>query len=569
MHQKYCHLLKSNPPAGMGTILVTGANGFIGRHLIPDLLARGYKVRALVRQYSDELQQMWPGVEIIVGNALHGDVLSRCLHNIDTAFYLLHSLTMGRRKFESTDIQLANQFQKVASEEKVKRIIYLGSLGDEKTELSAHLRNRIGIAKVLRQGEVPVTYLRAAVIIGSKSASYLIIKYLILKCPIFIIPSQANSFCQPIFEGDVVRYLVGSLENPHTTGKTYDIGGDQFFSYSDMLKIQAKILGKRKVFIKSDLISLSMCGKIASIFTPIPHPITKMLIDSCKNDAVCKNDKIREAIPFSTLSYEQALITANSESDRFSKQQSAKGKRTVPYKKNKEFAPPSRSKNIFSDVINFCIHKPDIPTLIKFNTRKERENYSQRIMQRLGIDVSKYGILNIHQIGINAPTKYVFEELIKWDGDSTCWPNFIANVSRTEKSLDQLTFYLFGLKKYPMGLNKLIRVKPLFHMKAIKLQTTPDEMESDNARYLLYKSSGGYPIGVFSMYVRSSIAGQDEKEESQLFLMVGFNFYGKKAWSQKRFINRIWELIHDRVTANTLNRIKQLSEWRFQKMQMS
>jgi len=105
-------------------------------------------------------------------------------------------------------------------------------------------------------------------------------------------------------------------------------------------------------------------------------------------------------------------------------------------------------------------------------------------------------------------------------------------------------------------------------LKAIIIKKIPDPTGSDNARYLLYKSSGGYPIGVFTMYVRSSIANQQEMEQSQLFLMVGFNFYGKENWSKRKIINRIWESIHDRVTSNVLNRLKQLSEWRFEKIKV-
>lgn len=105
-------------------------------------------------------------------------------------------------------------------------------------------------------------------------------------------------------------------------------------------------------------------------------------------------------------------------------------------------------------------------------------------------------------------------------------------------------------------------------LKAIIIKKIPDPAGPDNARYLLYKSSGGYPIGVFTMYVRSSIANEQEMEQSQLFLMVGFNFYGKENWSKKKIINRIWESIHDRVTSNVLNRLKQLSEWRFEKIKM-
>jgi hypothetical protein len=233
-------------------------------------------------------------------------------------------------------------------------------------------------------------------------------------------------------------------------------------------------------------------------------------------------------------------------------------------------APPGRSKGILSDARIFFFHKPEVPTLIKFSSEIERKNYSQRIMQRLGIDVDHYAILNIHKIGIEAPVRYVFEELLNWNGDSTCWPNHIATVERIADSLEHIHIFLFGRKQYPLGFKTKffgIEFIPLFNLNAIKIQNLPDSSDFDNARFLLYDCSGGYPIGIFAMYARSSIAEQQEKEQTQLFLVVSFNFYGKEDWPQSHhLINKMWEKIHNRVTANIMNRFKHLCEWRFQKI---
>ena len=231
--------------------------------------------------------------------------------------------------------------------------------------------------------------------------------------------------------------------------------------------------------------------------------------------------------------------------------------------------PPQKSTNIFTDIRYFLIHKPEVPTLIHFNTILERENYTYRILQRLGVEVSSFKILNIHKIGINAPVKYIFEELLKWDGDSSCWPNHIAKVVNRNNSLENLSIYLFGWMKFPSWIKKSLLGRsfiPLFSLNAISIKKIPDPIGTDNARYLLYKSRGGYPIGVFSMYLRSSIPDQDETEQAQLFLMVGFNFYGKEKWSNRNLINKMWEAIHDRVTLNVMHRFKQLCEWRFEKL---
>lgn len=224
-----------------------------------------------------------------------------------------------------------------------------------------------------------------------------------------------------------------------------------------------------------------------------------------------------------------------------------------------EMKPPIRSKGVLSDLRAFFFHKPEIATLIRFDSLEERENYSQRIMQRLGINVQKYNVLNIHKIGVDAPAMYIYEELLRWDGDSTCWPNHIATVDREKGKLEHMCIHVFGSKRFP----------PLFKLDAIRFQEFPDPTEVDNARYLLFECHGGYPIGIFSIYVRSSIAEQKEKEQSQLFMVVGFNFYGREDISGNNIMNRLWEKIHNRVTSNILNRLKQLCEWRLDKIQDS
>lgn len=256
------------------------------------------------------------------------------------------------------------------------------------------------------------------------------------------------------------------------------------------------------------------------------------------------------------------------------KEKTGEDKNQKEVDKNSEAAvlnPPSKSRNLLTDIKYFLLNKPLKPTLIKFETPTERENYTYSIMQRLSIEVTSYKILNIHRIGINVPAKYIFEELLQWNGDSTCWPNHMAKVVQRHNSLEHLYIYLLGLTKFPAWMKNSYLGRsfiPLFKLNAIVFKKIPDPMASDNARFLLYKSSGGYPIGIFTMYVRSSISNRpEEKEQSQLFLMVGFNFYGHAEWSKRNIINRMWEAIHDRVTSNVLSRFKQFCEWRFEKIQ--
>jgi hypothetical protein len=226
---------------------------------------------------------------------------------------------------------------------------------------------------------------------------------------------------------------------------------------------------------------------------------------------------------------------------------------------------PRESRGIWSDSRRFLLHRPAVPTLIDASSESSREKYTRRIKQRLDVSVEDYAILNIHRIGIDAPAAYVFEELLEWNEVARCWPGHIAKLERVEGSLDHIHVLLFGRRKPLLGLKtKLfgLNLAPLFEMEALKLQQVPSPTDIDNARYLLYKCRGGYPIGVFFLYVRSSIADEGEAEQAQVFMVVGFNFYGRKDWPRTHIINRVWEMIHNRVTANVLNRLKRLCEAR-------
>lgn len=227
--------------------------------------------------------------------------------------------------------------------------------------------------------------------------------------------------------------------------------------------------------------------------------------------------------------------------------------------------PPEKSNGIWSDLKNFFLDHPRYPTLVKFSDEDERKAYCSSILQRTGTEVQKYRVLNIHRIGIEVPATFVFEELLRWNGDSTCWPNHLARLTLKEGSLDTIKVNLFGIPSDPFNRKSWLSGMSLFNLYAIRIQRTPDSFDFDNARYLLYKCSGGYPIGVFSMYLRSPIPERGEVEVSQLFMLVGFNFYGSETLTRINIIHKTWEAIHNRATAHILNRFKQLCEWKFDK----
>jgi len=570
-NDRFCFDLPSSPVPGL-KVLVSGGTGYIGGELVPELLARGYQVRIMVRKNLLAYRERWPDCEVVLANALNIDQLLLAMVDIDIAYYLIHSL-YDTNKFLELDSLAASNFSKAAEINSVKHIIYLGSLGGAEERLSDHIKSRLKVANDLMQGSTPVTFLRAAVIVGSGSASYKMIRHIVRNCPIFIFPKWSDTKCQPIAIRDVIKYLVGCMENEETRGKILDIGGPDILSYKDMLKIQAKVVNKKRIYFNSSLDLVNLYARIAGMLSPISYKLTRALMQSCHNEVICQHNDITSLIPFQTVSYREALeraLVRESQVNLYRMNGNSKELKKSMRAEEIFFHPPDKGKTAFSDFMNFMLHKPEIPTLVQFQTKVERANYSFRILQRLDVEVDRYKVLNIHKIGINAPAKYIFEELLQWDGESSCWPNNIAKIERQNNRLEKLHVYLFGWTSFPKWFKNSWVGKfifPLFKLDAINILEIPEISGSDNARYMLYRCSGGYPIGIFSMYVRSSIPSQEEKELSQLFLIVGFNFYGKEKITKMNIFNRAWEAVHDRVTSNILNRIKKLSEWRFHKIQ--
>ena len=228
---------------------------------------------------------------------------------------------------------------------------------------------------------------------------------------------------------------------------------------------------------------------------------------------------------------------------------------------------PKQSRSVLSDVRRFVFHRPAIRTLMESKTDAVREDYEHRIRQRLDLSVSEYAIMNIHKIGIAVPGGFVLDELLDGRAVERCWPGHLAKLERIDGNFEHQHVYLLGRKKRFLGLKYDLfglNVVPLFTMKAIKVQRMPDPTDLDSPRYILYDCSGGYPVGMFCCYVRSSINKLGEMDQSQVFMAVVFNFYGKKDWPEKHIVNTAWERIHNRVTANILNRFKQLCEYKLQ-----
>ncbi len=306
----FCKDLPSMPLKKAGTILVTGASGYIGGRLVPELVRRGYKVRVMVRSEPEHYRELWPEAEVVAADALNYDRLSKALQDVHAAYYLIHSLLLGRKKFHAADVRAAVNFRKAAEENGLKRIIYLSGLGDKINNLSDHLSSRLRVAQELKKGEVPVTTLRAAVIIGSGSASYEILHHTAMKAPFIYVLDCLNNRCQPIAISDVIKYLVGSLETQETTGNEFDIGGRDILTYRKMIDIFTDILGRHVRYIQLPLRNIGIYSYFVSLLTPVPAPLVKCLMEGLQNEVVCRDNCIRKLIPFEPLSYETAIRKA-------------------------------------------------------------------------------------------------------------------------------------------------------------------------------------------------------------------------------------------------------------------
>lgn len=227
-------------------------------------------------------------------------------------------------------------------------------------------------------------------------------------------------------------------------------------------------------------------------------------------------------------------------------------------------------RNLLDDVRDFVARRPAIPTHVRAASPEQRDDFARRILERVEIPVAHYAILNIHRIGVDAPVPFVFEQFRTWEPRSVWWPNRIARLAAADRELRDIRVYFLGRRKPFLGLKIPffgLNVVPLFSMQVLNVRDGPATGGIEPPRYTVYRCGGGYPVGVVIVYVRPPFPDSREREPSQVFFVVGFNFYGREDWPRRHLVNAVWERIHNRVTGNVLNRFKLECEARLARAQ--
>jgi uncharacterized protein YbjT (DUF2867 family) len=289
----------------MSTVLVTGATGFVGRRLVPALLEEGHEVRAMTRR---------PASYDGPGQAVAGDVddrasLTEPLTGVDVAYYLVHSL--DDPDFERKDADAAREFAKTAAVCGVQQIVFLGGLGADDQQLSAHLRSRREVESILAEAGVPVTVLRAAIIVGHGGISWEITRQLVKNLPAMIVPKWADTRTQPIALDDIVRYLVGVCGREEAYGRVFEVGGPDQITYRDMLRIAAEVnTGSPVPIVPVPVLTPRLSSYWLALVTDVDITTGRNLIDSMGTEVVVSEQSIRELVPGEPLSYQEAVRRA-------------------------------------------------------------------------------------------------------------------------------------------------------------------------------------------------------------------------------------------------------------------
>jgi uncharacterized protein YbjT (DUF2867 family) len=315
-------------------ILVTGSTGFIGKKLLNKLTDSGFTVTAMSRSKYPDTEN----VKRVQADAFDVDSLITATEGIETAFYLLHSMEGSKKEwaeFANREKKQAQNFLKAATDSGVKRIIYLGGLVNEGLELSKHMKSRHDVGKILASGNIPVTELRASVIVGAEGGSYAMLRYLVERLPLMVCPKWVKSQTQPIAVDNVVDYLIGSMKNPETTGKILEIGGPDIMTYEQLMRLYSSILNRNLNVIQIPFLTPRLSSYWIDLVTPVKASLARPLVDSLVHDSVVKDDSAQKLVPVQLSHMTQAIQIAREEAKVFNSISKSEGEKTS-YKINQK-----------------------------------------------------------------------------------------------------------------------------------------------------------------------------------------------------------------------------------------
>ena len=315
-------------------ILVTGSSGFIGKKLLKKLTDSGFTVTAMSRSKYPDTEN----VKRVQADAFDVNSLIAATEGIETAYYLLHSMEGSKKdwaEFANREKQQAKNFLKAATDSGVKRIIYLGGLVNEGLELSKHMKSRHNVGKILASGTIPVTEIRASVIVGAEGGSYAMLRYLVERLPLMVCPKWVKSQTQPIAVDNVVDYLIGSMKNPETTGKILEIGGPDVMTYEQLMRLYSSILNRNLNVIQIPFLTPRLSSYWIDLVTPVKASLARPLVDSLVHDSVVKDDSAQKLIPVQLAHMTQAIQIAREEAKTFNSISKSEGEKTS-YKMNQK-----------------------------------------------------------------------------------------------------------------------------------------------------------------------------------------------------------------------------------------